>query len=106
MASVLRDVQLTSISTRSDDLEDVRLLDSFDEAPGGGGGEEEEGKEERLKKIEVRVTGMTCSACTSSVESAVSGVKGVVKASVSLLQNKAYMVFYPVYVKVSFESRC
>lgn len=104
MAPIQRDVQLASISPRSDDLEDVRLLDSVDAGGGGGGGgdeEEGEAEEKRLRKIGLRVTGMTCSACTSAVESAVNAVNGVVKASVSLLQNKAYVVFDPNFVKVS-----
>lgn len=100
MASNHRGVQLTSVGARSDDLEDVRLLDSVDEELQG---EEEESKERRLRKIEIKITGMTCSACTNSVESAVNGVNGVVKASVSLLQNKAFVVFDPAFVQVSLD---
>lgn len=99
MAPSPRDVQLTSISSSSDELEDVRLLDSFDEEQQDEEEEKEREKEKSLRKIEVKVTGMTCSACTNSVESAVNGVKGVVKASVSLLQNKAFVVFDPNFVK-------
>ncbi|KAJ6802166.1 copper-transporting ATPase RAN1-like [Iris pallida] len=96
MAPILQDLQLTSISIRSDELEEVGLLDPLSDE------EEEEEAEERgrsLRRIEVRVTGMTCSACTSSVEAAVAGVRGVAEASVSLLQNKASVVFDPNLAK-------
>ncbi|WOL03363.1 copper-transporting ATPase RAN1 [Canna indica] len=107
----LRDIQLTSppgrrpISAREDDedLEDVRLLDSYDEesaahAPATGSGREEE-EAIGLKRIQVRVTGMTCSACTSAVEGAISALSGIARISVSLLQNKAHVVFDPALVK-------
>ncbi|XP_073001418.1 cation-transporting ATPase HMA5-like [Typha latifolia] len=101
-----RDLQMTSslsgrrwpepISLMEDsgDLEVMRLLDSYDEEKG-------EGKEEekRDRRIAVRITGMTCSACTNAVESAVTSLIGVSEASVSLLQNKAHVVFDPSIVK-------
>ncbi|KAF0904925.1 hypothetical protein E2562_038707 [Oryza meyeriana var. granulata] len=79
-----------------DEMEDVALLESYDEEMGGssaaGAGEEEE--------AHVRVTGMTCSACTSAVEGAVSARRGVRRVAVSLLQNRAHVVFDPALVKV------
>lgn len=45
------------------------------------------------------VTGMTCAACSNSVESALLAVDGVLKASVALLQNKAFVVFDAQLVK-------
>ncbi|RRT56685.1 hypothetical protein B296_00017766 [Ensete ventricosum] len=109
MAPNLRGIQLTSaagprgISARGDDgnLEDVRLLDSYDEEaaalPEWTGREE---ADKGVRRIQVRVTGMTCSACTSAVEGAISALPGVARASVSLLQNKAHVVFDPNLVKV------
>lgn len=105
MAPSLIDIQLTNVAGRraisardeeEGDLEDVRLLDSYDEEAAGT--REEEEKEAR--RIQVRVTGMTCSACTSAVEGAISALPGVVRATVSLLQNKAHVVFDPSRVKV------
>ncbi|RWW65740.1 hypothetical protein BHE74_00026936 [Ensete ventricosum] len=104
-----RDIQLTSatgrraISAREDDgnLEDVRLLDSYDEesvAEEGSGREEVE--EKGMRRIQVRVTGMTCSACTTSVEGAISTLPGIARSSVSLLQNRALVVFDPSLIKV------
>ena len=40
-----------------------------------------------MKKEKYTVTGMTCSACSSRVEKAVSSLKGMEKASVNLLTN-------------------
>ncbi|KAK4399551.1 Copper-transporting ATPase RAN1 [Sesamum angolense] len=52
-----------------------------------------------LRRIQVGVTGMTCAACSNSVESALRALNGVVKASVALLQNKADVTFDPTLVK-------
>ncbi|CAM0908864.1 unnamed protein product [Alopecurus aequalis] len=83
-----------------DDMEDVALLGSYDEEmgipAGGGGGAEQEEEEE----AQVRVTGMTCSACTGAVEAAVSARRGVRSVAVSLLQNRARVVFVPALLKV------
>ncbi|VFQ83388.1 unnamed protein product [Cuscuta campestris] len=95
MAPAMRDVQLTTANRNSseaageDELEEVRLLDSYEEESSGEG----------LRRIQVRVTGMTCAACSTSVEAALAAVHGVVKASVALLQNKADVVFDPNLVK-------
>lgn len=72
------------------DCEEVRLLDSYDEENSG----------ENFRRIQVRVTGMTCAACSTSVEGALMSLNGVVKASVALLQNKADVIFDPDVVKV------
>ncbi|KAL2635010.1 hypothetical protein R1flu_006489 [Riccia fluitans] len=45
------------------------------------------------EKIEVKITGMTCSACSTSVEKALMRLSGVHSATVALLQNKAEVVF-------------
>jgi copper chaperone CopZ len=98
----LQDLQLTSLSSRrdadGDELEDVRLLDSYDEEMGLR--VSSESADLGVKKVQLKVTGMTCSACTNSVESAVKALDGVVSASVSLLQNRAYVVFDPAFRKV------
>ncbi|KAL9236010.1 hypothetical protein vseg_010725 [Gypsophila vaccaria] len=79
------DVQLTAYSgdVESGDLEDVRLLDDYSDRGGGG----------KTRRIQLSVGGMTCTACSSSVESALLSVNGVVEASVALLQNQARVVF-------------
>lgn len=75
------------------DLEDVRLLDDYEDS---GVSTKLEGN---TRRIQVTVTGMTCAACSNSVESALRAVNGVIKASVALLQNKADVVFDPDLVK-------
>ncbi|KAE9598705.1 putative cu(+) exporting ATPase [Lupinus albus] len=95
----IRNLQLTPLSAAvtavdSDDLEDVRLLDSY------GTDDVSDSKiDEGMKRIHVRVTGMTCAACSNSVESALQSVNGVLTASVALLQNKANVVFNPTLLK-------
>ncbi|KAL7241664.1 hypothetical protein ACSBR1_014293 [Camellia fascicularis] len=106
MAPRLRDLQLTAaggggrrkqaaIDEESGDLEDVRLLDDYED----GNSAKLEGFEEGTKRIQVAVTGMTCAACSNSVEGALRSVNGVLRASVALLQNKADVVFDPNLVK-------
>ncbi|GFZ06076.1 copper-exporting ATPase [Actinidia rufa] len=75
------------------DLEDVRLLDSYED----GNSDKSEGL--GMKRMQVRITGMTCAACSNSVEGALRSVDGVLQASVALLQNKADVVFDPNLVK-------
>ncbi|XP_015957388.1 copper-transporting ATPase RAN1 [Arachis duranensis] len=103
MAPSVRDIQLTpagktslaaaAAADDSGDLEDVRLLDSYDKD------DVEAAATTSTKRIQVRVTGMTCAACSNSVESALMSVDGVVSASVALLQNRADVVFNPSLVK-------
>jgi len=106
MAPGLRDLQLTRLAggdEESGDLEDVRLLDSYEDT--GSFNRIEEG----MRTIQVRITGMTCAACSNSVESALNSVNGVLRASVALLQNRADVVFDPNLVKVcglGFEYPC
>ncbi|KAJ6932912.1 hypothetical protein NC651_008361 [Populus alba x Populus x berolinensis] len=106
----MRDLQLTQVAgtrqsplamVNTDDMmEDVRLLDSCESRDDHNDGSHaivigEDG----FKRIQVRVTGMTCAACSNSVESALKSVHGVFRASVALLQNKADVVFDPALVK-------
>ncbi|XP_024357608.1 copper-transporting ATPase RAN1 [Physcomitrium patens] len=48
---------------------------------------------ETKKRLEVSVIGMTCAACSSSVENALGLLKGVESATVALLQNRAVVVY-------------
>ncbi|KAK3189007.1 hypothetical protein Dsin_028568 [Dipteronia sinensis] len=95
MAPSMRDLQLTVVNGAAADMEDVRLLDSYEDRTEDNLLRIEEG----MKRIQVRITGMTCAACSTSVEGALMAVNGVVKASVALLQNKADVVFDPNSVK-------
>ncbi|GKV24636.1 hypothetical protein SLEP1_g34221 [Rubroshorea leprosula] len=105
MSPGLRNLQLTPVAggkksssagslEDAHDLEDVRLLDSYDE-----GDDSLVRIEEGTRRIHVRVTGMTCAACSNSVEGALRNLDGVFTASVALLQNMADVVFDPTLVK-------
>lgn len=81
------------------DLEGAPLLGSsscFDEEGEGEGSLE---NRKGLEKLEVKVTGMTCAACSNSVEKALLNLAGVYTASVALLQNKADVTYDPSKVK-------
>lgn len=106
MSPGLRNLQLTPVAggkksssagslEDAGDLEDVRLLDSYDE-----GDDSLVRIEGGTRRIHVRVTGMTCAACSNSVEEALRNLDGVFTASVALLQNMADVVFDPTLVKV------
>ncbi|KAJ6389259.1 hypothetical protein OIU77_027572 [Salix suchowensis] len=106
----MRDLQLTQVAgTRrsppamvytDDVMEDVRLLDSCESRDDHNDDSHAIAiGEDGFKRIQVRVTGMTCAACSNSVESALKSVHGVFRASVALLQNKADVVFDPALVK-------
>ncbi|PIA37703.1 hypothetical protein AQUCO_03000329v1 [Aquilegia coerulea] len=105
MALSLRDLQLTSLSNNnnndhdSQNLEDVRLLDSYEDEERKKNEEVIVDMEQGMKRVQLKVTGMTCAACSNSIETALMGIKGVVKGSVSLLQNKADVIFDPELVK-------
>ena len=88
-----RDVELTVVEDEGAS-EEVRLLDAYDDV-------NFEDSDEVLRRIQVGVTGMTCAACSNSVEGALRSVNGVLTASVALLQNRADVVFDPRLVKVS-----
>ncbi|XP_057534558.1 copper-transporting ATPase RAN1-like isoform X2 [Amaranthus tricolor] len=100
MAPSISNLQLTSSShvngddSSNGDFEDVRLLDHYDETAGFG-----KFSNRKTRTIQVSVGGMTCAACSNSVESALLAVNGVFEASVALLQNKAHVVFDPDLVK-------
>ena len=54
--------------------------------------------------VEIKVSGMTCSACSGTVEKLVQGLPGVSRATVSLILSRAYVVCSPS--KLSPEALC
>lgn len=105
MAPGSRGLQLASISGQKGsglsaedefrDLEGVPLLGSSSDGEGDGSLE----NKKALEKLEVKVIGMTCAACSNSVEKALGNLSGVYSASVALLQNKANVTYDPSKVK-------
>ncbi|XP_021901567.1 copper-transporting ATPase RAN1 [Carica papaya] len=104
MAPSGRHLQLTAVAggrvppatiEDSGDMEEVRLLDSYEDGNSDNFVKVEEG----MRRIQLTVTGMTCAACSNSVEAALKSVNGILAASVALLQNKADVVLDPSLVK-------
>jgi len=50
----------------------------------------------------LQVTGMECAACAGSIEKAVKRLLGIEEATVSVLQNRAQVVYRPAFVQVCF----
>src|SRR4051812_16287090 len=90
-------LQLTAVAGgRDDEMEEVALLGPYGDAEGPGEGDEEAG----VRGAGGGVPGMRCSAGTGAVEGALSARRGVRSAAVSLLQNRAHVVFDPALAKV------
>ncbi|KAJ6840821.1 putative copper-transporting ATPase HMA5 isoform X1 [Iris pallida] len=62
---------------------------------------EEDMKEKSILICRIRIKGMTCTACSSTVESSLQGVHGVQKASVALATEEAEMRYDPKLVNPS-----
>ena len=58
-------------------------------------------EEQKTKKIDLMVEGMTCAACSAAVERSVKKLAGVMNASVNLATNKAAVEYDPAKVKLS-----
>ncbi|CAD7965635.1 unnamed protein product [Amoebophrya sp. A25] len=54
-----------------------------------------------MRKCELRLGGMTCSACSSAIENMLRKTKGVEQAHVLLLLNKAVVSYDPTFVKAN-----
>ncbi len=74
---------------------DKIVIDRYNiNTPPHGGGEQILGSDiMTTKKISIDVVGMTCAACSSRVEKALSKREGVISATVNLLANKAVIEF-------------
>jgi Cu+-exporting ATPase len=62
-------------------------------------------QEARVQEIEVRIYGMTCASCSSSVEQQVGKMKGVVKVSVNLAFEKGSFVLLTVQPRYRMKQR-
>jgi copper chaperone CopZ len=88
-------LQLAALAGGDAEMEGVALLGGYDEEAGPA-----DAGEAGMRRVQVRVTGMTCSACSGAVEAALSARRGVRRADVSLLQNRAHVVFDSALAKV------
>mmetsp|Transcript_109265 Transcript_109265/g.308255 ORF Transcript_109265/g.308255 Transcript_109265/m.308255 type:complete len:1079 (-) Transcript_109265:87-3323(-) len=89
LASVDFDPGVTSLEILGETVEDVGFdLESAEvQQQLGAGGE--------TVAVELKVGGMTCSACSGTIERHLQDLPGVTRASVSLILNKAYVVCDP-----------
>ena len=93
-----RGLQLTSLDSFpsegvAGDFESLPLLKGASEGQSDVRHEVAAAAAATKKKMDVKVTGMTCAACSSAVESALLRLDGVESATVALLQNRAFVVF-------------
>ncbi|KAJ1715562.1 copper-transporting ATPase [Aspergillus flavus] len=72
----------------------ARVLDTA--APQSGASQETTETTSRLMVTTVSIDGMTCGACTSSIENIFSGVDGLVQFNISLLAERAIITHDPV----------
>lgn len=95
------------VDRTSGDAETFPLLQSTDRDSRNGfaddiqisvHGEQEE--RNLTRKLVVSVTGMTCAACSTSVETALKRLSGVEIAAVALIQEKAEISYNPALLKV------
>lgn len=52
-------------------------------------------------KAVFEVIGMTCSACSASIEKAIKRLPGIIEAAIDVLNNKAHVLYYPSFLTVS-----
>ena len=54
----------------------------------------------KTKRIDIPIVGMTCASCANTIQSGLSGLQGVDKASVNFATSKATVLFHPQKVNV------
>ncbi|HID72137.1 MAG TPA: heavy metal translocating P-type ATPase, partial [Thermoplasmata archaeon] len=57
--------------------------------------------EEKKKRIELRISGMTCASCVKTIENALSQLEGVSSVNVNLGAEKAFVLYNPALVTIS-----
>ncbi|MCE5195468.1 MAG: heavy metal translocating P-type ATPase [Nitrospiraceae bacterium] len=58
-------------------------------------------EDKEIKRIDLPITGMSCTACAASIEANLSSMKGVNKASVNFTAEKATVLYNPLSVSIS-----
>ncbi|KAK0598292.1 hypothetical protein LWI29_033376 [Acer saccharum] len=91
MALSMRDLQLTAVNgIATDDMKDVRLLDSYEDRTEDNCSESKrspcstESKPHKIQLGQFTIGGMTCAACVNSVEGILRDLHGVKRAVVAL----------------------
>ncbi len=60
-----------------------------------------ENSENRLERVDLPITGMSCASCAAKIEKGLSNVEGVSKATVNFAAEKATVVFHPAQTNLS-----
>ncbi|PKX92527.1 Cu(2+)-transporting P-type ATPase CCC2 [Aspergillus novofumigatus IBT 16806] len=98
-AAVEHDASVITPEQLADIIEDrgfgATVLETSTPQDGPRGSQEDADAKSRLMNTTVSIDGMTCGACTSSVQSAFDGADGVVQFNISLLAERAIIVHDP-----------
>ncbi|HUL29917.1 MAG TPA: heavy metal translocating P-type ATPase, partial [Thermodesulfobacteriota bacterium] len=62
---------------------------------------ESDSSKEKLERIDLPISGMSCASCALKIEKGLAGVEGVSKATVNFAAEKATVVFHPAQTDVS-----
>ncbi|KAH7284245.1 hypothetical protein KP509_34G045000 [Ceratopteris richardii] len=56
---------------------------------------------EQVEEIHIQILGMQCTACAGSIEKAVKRLPGIEDATVSVIQNRAQVIYHPAFIDAS-----
>jgi len=97
--------QLRGVSKAADNLASEKATVEFDDSQATENelvqAVEDAGYGVAISEVVFDVTGMTCATCVQNIETALSGLDGVVSASVNLASEKAYVRYNPEMVTVA-----
>ncbi len=62
--------------------------------------EDDSTREKKAERIDIPIVGMTCASCANTIQSSLSGLQGVDKASVNFATSKATVLYHPQKVNV------
>ncbi len=94
-ASVNFAVEKAYIEYNSDKIDEAKFVELIDKAG-------YQGKiEEKTKKIELKIEGMTCSSCSAKIENNLKKLEGIDDVSVNFLTEKATIKYNPAIVSIN-----
>eukprot|EP00930_Biecheleria_cincta_P096170 TRINITY_DN88043_c0_g1_i1.p1 TRINITY_DN88043_c0_g1~~TRINITY_DN88043_c0_g1_i1.p1 ORF type:complete len:1157 (+),score=212.55 TRINITY_DN88043_c0_g1_i1:28-3471(+) len=101
LAHVHFDASTTTVETLIETVEDVGFEAKLLEVQSKDGSRDKANGAPAAISVELKVEGMTCSACSGTVERLLQGLKGVQRATVSLVMNKAFVVCDPEQISAA-----
>jgi len=60
-----------------------------------------DGSKEKLERIDLPISGMSCASCAAKIEKGLSSIQGVSKATVNFAAEKATVIFHPAQTNLS-----